>query len=42
MVNTMLSNSDLSEDFWGKVMLKACYIPNRVPNKMNSITPYKL
>ena len=38
----MLSRSSLSEGFWGEAMLTACYIPNRVPNKRNSITPYEL
>jgi len=42
MANAMLSKSGLSEGFWGEAMLTACYILNRVPNKRNSITPYKL
>ena len=42
MVNAMLSNSGLSEGFWGEAMLTSCYILNRVPNKRNSITPYDL
>ena len=38
----MLSNSDLSEGFWGEAMVTACYILNKVPNKRNSTTPYEL
>ncbi|GKE70603.1 zinc finger, CCHC-type containing protein [Tanacetum coccineum] len=42
MVNSMLSYSGLSQGFWGKAMLIACYLLNRVPNKRNKITPYEL
>nr|GFA37257.1 zinc finger, CCHC-type [Tanacetum cinerariifolium] len=42
MVNSMLSYSGLSQGFWGKAMLTACYSLNRVPNKKNNITPYEL
>ncbi|KAD4982105.1 hypothetical protein E3N88_18776 [Mikania micrantha] len=42
MVNSMLSNSSLSEGFWGEAMLTVCYLLNRVPNKRNKITPYEL
>ena len=42
MVNAMLSNSSLSEGFWGEAMLTSCYILNRVPNKRNSKTPHEL
>nr|GEU66424.1 zinc finger, CCHC-type [Tanacetum cinerariifolium] len=42
MVNSMLSYSGLSEGFWGKAMLTACYLLNRVHNKRNKTTPYKL
>ncbi|GJX27995.1 zinc finger, CCHC-type containing protein [Tanacetum coccineum] len=42
MVNSMLSYSGLSEGFWGEVMLTACYLLNRVPNKRNKTTPYEL
>ena len=41
MVNAMLSNSGLSQGFWGEAMLTACHILNRVPNKRNKITPYE-
>ena len=42
MVNSMLSNSGLSDGFWGEAMLTTCYVLNRVPNKRNKITPYEL
>ncbi|GJT43610.1 zinc finger, CCHC-type containing protein [Tanacetum coccineum] len=42
MVNSMLSYSGLSEEFWGEAMLTACYLLNRVPNKRNKTTPYEL
>ncbi|GJZ74712.1 zinc finger, CCHC-type containing protein [Tanacetum coccineum] len=42
MVNSMLSFSGLSEGFWGEAMLTACYHLNRVPNKRNKTTSYKL
>nr|GEU46148.1 zinc finger, CCHC-type [Tanacetum cinerariifolium] len=42
MVNSMLSYSGLSEGFWRKAMLTACYLFNRVPNKRNKATPYEL
>ncbi|GJR34106.1 zinc finger, CCHC-type containing protein [Tanacetum coccineum] len=42
MVNSMLSYSGLSEGFWGKAMLTACYLLNTVPNKRNKTTPYEL
>ncbi|XP_056688059.1 uncharacterized protein [Spinacia oleracea] len=41
MVNSMLSNSGLSDGFWGEAMLTACYVLNRVPNKRNKTTPYE-
>ncbi|GJR77373.1 zinc finger, CCHC-type containing protein [Tanacetum coccineum] len=42
MINSMLSYSELSQGFWGEVMVTACYLLNRVPNKRNKITPYEL
>ena len=42
MVNSMLSYSGLSKGFWGKVMLMSYYVLNRIPNKGNKTTPYKL
>ncbi|GJY16031.1 zinc finger, CCHC-type containing protein [Tanacetum coccineum] len=42
MVNSMLSYSGLSQGFWGEAMFTAYYLLNRVPNKRNRITPYKL
>nr|GEW53955.1 hypothetical protein [Tanacetum cinerariifolium] len=32
----------LNQGFWGKAMLTACYLLNKVPNKKNTITPYEL
>ncbi|GKF43328.1 zinc finger, CCHC-type containing protein, partial [Tanacetum coccineum] len=42
MVNSMLSYSGLSQGLWGEAMLTACYLLNRVSNKRNRITLYKL
>ncbi|GKF24781.1 zinc finger, CCHC-type containing protein [Tanacetum coccineum] len=42
MVNYMLSYLGLSKGFWGEAMLTACYLLNRVLNKMNKTTPYEL
>ncbi|GJY28831.1 zinc finger, CCHC-type containing protein [Tanacetum coccineum] len=42
MVNSMLSYSGLSEEFWGEAMLTACYILNRTPNKNSKQTPYEI
>nr|GEW28638.1 zinc finger, CCHC-type [Tanacetum cinerariifolium] len=42
MVNSMLSYSGLTEGFWSKALLTACYLLNRVPNKKNMTTPYEL
>nr|GEX26775.1 zinc finger, CCHC-type [Tanacetum cinerariifolium] len=42
MINFVLSYFGLSQGFWGEVMLTACYLLNRVPNKRNRITPYEL
>nr|GEV07069.1 hypothetical protein [Tanacetum cinerariifolium] len=38
MVNAMLSYLGLSDGFWRKAMLTACYLLNRVPNKRNKTT----
>ncbi|GJW28025.1 zinc finger, CCHC-type containing protein [Tanacetum coccineum] len=35
-------NRVLSQGFWGEAMLTTCYLLNRVPNKRNRITLYKL
>ncbi|GJW78090.1 zinc finger, CCHC-type containing protein [Tanacetum coccineum] len=32
----------LSQGFWGKAMLTACYLLNMVPNKRNNIAPHEL
>nr|GEU66677.1 zinc finger, CCHC-type [Tanacetum cinerariifolium] len=42
MVNSMLSYSELSEGFWGEVMLTAWYILNRTSNKSSKQTPYEI
>ncbi|GJX17381.1 hypothetical protein Tco_0218213 [Tanacetum coccineum] len=42
MVNSTLSYSRPSQDFWGEAMLTTCYLLNRVPNKKNKITLYEL
>nr|GEX56205.1 zinc finger, CCHC-type [Tanacetum cinerariifolium] len=42
MVNSMLSYSGLSEEFWRETMLTACYLLNRIPNKNNKITRYEI
>lgn len=34
----MLYNSGLSKGFWGEVTLRACNIPNNIPNKRNNAT----
>nr|GEW03019.1 zinc finger, CCHC-type [Tanacetum cinerariifolium] len=42
MVNSMLSDSCLSEEFWGEAMLTACYLLNKVSNKKNKTTTYEI
>ena len=43
MVNAMLSNSGLSQGYWGEAVQTACYILNRVPTKKHkNTTPYEL
>ncbi|CAM8990027.1 unnamed protein product [Rhodiola kirilowii] len=42
MVTAMLSYSGLNDGFWREVMLTACYLLNRVPNKRGNITPYEI
>jgi len=42
MVNALLCNSGLNKSFWGEVILSACYILNRIPQKKSKITPYEL
>ncbi|GJV84096.1 zinc finger, CCHC-type containing protein [Tanacetum coccineum] len=38
----VLSKHGLSQWFWGKAMLTACYLLNMVPNKRSRMTPYEL
>ena len=42
MVQSMLSQSKLSDSMWGEALKIAAYILNRVPTKAVSKTPYKL
>jgi len=42
MTNVMLLSSGLPDEMWGKVVLSACYIPNRVPYKKLDQTPYEM
>lgn len=42
MIHSMLSNSGLSQGYWGEAMLTTCYILNKVPNKRHLKTSYEL
>ncbi|GJZ57916.1 zinc finger, CCHC-type containing protein [Tanacetum coccineum] len=42
MINSVLSYSGLSEEFWGEAMLMDCYLLNRLLIKRNKTTPYEL
>jgi len=42
MMNDMLVSSGLSNNMWGKTILTACFILNRVPHKKSNLTPYEL
>ncbi|GKA43533.1 zinc finger, CCHC-type containing protein [Tanacetum coccineum] len=42
MLNSIMSHSGLSYGYWGKALLTACYILNRVPSKRSIKTPYEL
>jgi len=42
MMNAMLVSSGLSDNMWGKAVLTACFILNRVPDKKLDLTPYEL
>ena len=42
MMNSMLLRSSLSNNMWGKAVLYACYILNRVPHKKLDKTSYEL
>lgn len=41
MINIMLFIYGLSDGFWDETMIRACYVLNRVPTKMNKTTPYE-
>ena len=42
MVNAMILSVELSFNFWGKALLTACYVHNRVPSKNIKVSPYEL
>ncbi|GJT38142.1 putative ribonuclease H-like domain-containing protein [Tanacetum coccineum] len=42
MVNAMLISSGLSQDMWGKSILTATYLLNKIPLKEKEETPYEL
>ena len=42
MVNAMFFNAEFRKSFWSEVILTACHILNRVPNKKKKMTPYEL
>ncbi|GJR97833.1 retrovirus-related pol polyprotein from transposon TNT 1-94 [Tanacetum coccineum] len=42
MVTTMLISSGMSQDMWGKVILTATYLLNKIPRKKKEKTPYEL
>jgi transposase InsO family protein len=41
LVNAMLDMSGLSQAWWGKAILTACHVLNRVPTKNKEITPFE-
>ena len=42
MMNAMLVSFRLSSNMWGKAILSACHIQNKIPYKKTSKTPYDL
>ena len=42
MMNAMLVSSGAPLNLWGKAILFACHIQNRIPYKKTSKTPYEL
>ena len=42
MMNAMLVSSGASLNLWGKAILSACHIQNRIPYKKTKKTPYEL
>lgn len=41
MMNVMLMHSELPLNLWGKALLFACHIINRIPLKKIGISPYE-
>jgi transposase InsO family protein len=41
LVNAMLETAGLSKEWWGKAILTACHVLNRVPTKNKEITSFK-
>jgi hypothetical protein len=41
LINVMLETSGLSKEWWGKAILIACHVLNKVSTKNKEITPYK-
>ena len=41
-MNAMLISSGLPQNMWGKVILSASYLLNKVPKKKAEKTPYEL
>ena len=42
MMNAMLVSSGAPLNLWGKAILSACHIQNRIPYKKTTKTPYEL
>ena len=42
MMNAMLVSSGAPLNLWGKTILSACHIQNRIPYKKTTKTPYEL
>ena len=41
LVNAMLDTAGLSKEWWGKTILIACHVLNRVPTKNKEITSFE-
>ena len=41
LVNAMLETTGLSKEWWGKAILTACHVLNRVPTKNKEITSFE-
>ena len=42
MVNAMILSVELPFNLWGKALLTACHVHNRVPSKKIKVSPYEL